>query len=364
MRLPIALDYRPALLSRAGIGRVTRELARALAARDDLDVHLFGHSLAPARVAAEVPQAARLHRLPIPGRSLGTLARFGLPAERLAGGARVFHWTDYVQPPVGGAGVVLTVHDLAFVREPAWHGAAAATLRERTRAAIGRADAVIVASATTASDVREFAPDAAARLFVVPFGADHVPADATGAPAPARAEPYALCVGTIEPRKNHRTLLAAWRQLPAPCPKLVVVGAIGWQCDEIVAELAAAERDGLIEWRRDCDDATLWQLLRDAALSVYPSLWEGFGLPPIEAMACGVPVVANDTPALRELVGDAAVLANATDADSLAAAIAATLANRDRLARSARARAAQFRWAECAARHAEIYRDVAGETAR
>ncbi|MGB3968940.1 MAG: glycosyltransferase, partial [Planctomycetota bacterium] len=146
MPLPIALDYRPALLSAAGIGRATRELARALGSRPDLDLHLFAHSLARAQVAAADVRGAHLHRLPIPGRSLRTLARLGLAADRLAGSPRVFHWTDYVHAPVARAKVVLTVHDLAFVRDERWHGANAAVLRERTARAIAAAAAVVVPS--------------------------------------------------------------------------------------------------------------------------------------------------------------------------------------------------------------------------
>ena len=164
MALPIALDYRPALLSAAGIGRATRELARALAAHEDVELHLFAHSLARARCREQPPAAAHLHRLPIPGRSLPWLSRLGLGCDRLAGSVPVFHWTDYVQPPVSRAAAVLTVHDLAFVRDPSWHGTSAYTLRERTQTAINRARAVIVPSQATATDTRAFAPDATAAV--------------------------------------------------------------------------------------------------------------------------------------------------------------------------------------------------------
>jgi len=360
--LPIALDYRPALLSPAGIGRACRELARALARRDDVALHLFGHSLARARVPVEVPPGARLHRLPIPGRSLPLLARCGLPAARLAGGARVFHWTDFVMPPVGATPAVLTVHDLAFVRDPAWHGAAAAAeLRERTRAAIARAAAVVVPSRTTAQDVRAFAPELRA-LHVVPFGGDHVGRAPAGPPHPLGGSPYALCLGTIEPRKNHGNLLAAWRQLPASRPLLVVVGRAGWACDGIVAALREAAAEGLVQWRPRAGDAEVFALLAHAELLVYPSLWEGFGFPPLEAMALGVPVVAHDAPPMRELGDGALQLADATDPGALAAACARLLGDgpaRVQCAQRGRARAQTFRWADCAAAHAAIYREVA-----
>lgn len=354
----IALDYRPALLSPAGIGRATRELARALCARDDVDVHLFAHSLARAQVEVAIPTNARLHRAPIPGRSLSFLHKLGLGADRLAGRVDVFHWTDYVQPPLSRARAVLTVHDLAFVRDPRWHGEDAAVLRERTRAAIAAAAALVVPSATTALDVRTFAP-AAPSPVVIPFGADHVPHDL----APTGEEaPFVLCVGTIEPRKNHLALLAAWRRLPSPRPRLLVVGRIGWECDAIFVALREAVAEGLVEWRQHVDDRALWQLLAGARALVYPSAWEGFGFPPLEAMQLGVPVLANDTPALRELGDDAFEFADATDPDAFADALQRVLhdaALRTRRVQRGRMRAANYLWADCAAAHAEVYREVA-----
>ena len=359
MPLPIALDYRPALLSRAGIGRATRELAGALARLDDVDVHLFGHSLARARVAAAATGRARLHRAPIPGRSLGLLRRVGIGAERLAGGAALFHWTDYVQPPVRAAKAALTVHDLAFVRDASWHGADAAALQERTRRAIAAADALVCPTQATADDVADFAPDAPAP-HVVPWGSDHVPTRALPRP---RDGHYALCVGTIEPRKNHLALIRAWRSLPARRPHLVVVGAVGWACDEATAALRAAERDGVLTWRRDVDDQQLWALLQHARLVAYPALWEGFGLPVLEAMASGVPVVAHDVAPLREVGGDAAHYADATSHEALTDALERALFDEELRARCKRlgtARARDFSWRRCAEAHAALYREVVG----
>ena len=358
MRLPIALDYRPALLSRAGIGRATRELARALAGRDDVDVHLFAHSLARARIAVAVPAAATLHRWPVPGRSLPALARVGLAADRLAGRPRVFHWTDYVYAPLARARAVLTVHDLAFARDERWHGTNTEVLLARTRAAVASAAAVVVPSQATADDLRQFAPGAQP-AHVVPFGADHVP---TVPPPRCRDGGYLLCVGTIEPRKNHRRLLQAWRTLGERRPPLVVVGRIGWQCDDIVRDLRLAVAEGGVTWHEDLDDEGLWSLLAHARALAYPSLWEGFGFPPLEAMQFGVPVVAHDCPPMRSLGDGAFVFADAERTDALAAALDRALHDESARATCIAAgqkRAASHRWQDCAAAHAAIYHEVA-----
>jgi len=355
MRLPIALDYRPAVLSGSGIGRAVRELAAALARRDDVAVRLFAHSLAPARQPTPPPTAARFCRLPIPGRALPLLARAGLGADRLVGGARVFHWTDYVHPPVSSARVTLTVHDLAFVRDPRWHGADAARLCERTRAAIAAAAVVVVPSQATADDVRAFAPDVR-RLAVIPFGSDHAPT------TPLPTGDHVLCLGTIEPRKNHLALLRAWELLPTPRPRLVVVGRAGWECAETVRALRAAAAAGWLTWRPDVSDDELWALLRSARALAFPSLWEGFGFPPLEAMACGVPVVAHDCAPMRELGDGVFAFADAREPAALAAALQRALADaafRAQATTAGPARAARYRWDACAKAHAALYREVA-----
>ena len=251
------------------------------------------------------------------------------------------------------------MHDLAFLRDASWHGDQAQELAHRTKAAIAQADALIVPSTTTAQDVGRFAPDAPPTI-VIPFGADHVPTAAL--PNPMAGRPYVLSLGTIEPRKNHQRLLAAWRRLPQPRPLLIIVGAIGWACDEIVADLQVAEQEGMVQWRRQCDDAELWPLLQNAQALAYPSLWEGFGFPPLEAMALGVPVVAHDSAPLRELGDGALTLANASEDDALAAALDRVLNDDDHRQRhiaAGRARARAFVWRDCAEAHGEWYREVA-----
>lgn len=355
----VGLDFRPALLLRSGIPRAVRELARALARRDDTDVHLFGHCLATPRHPA-APEGATLHRSRIPGRSLPLLAALGLDAARLCGGVDVFHWTDYVFPPVRrGRAVVLTLHDGAFARDPAFHGPTTADLLARTRRAVARADRIVCPTRASAGDAVELLGAEESRVRVVPFGVDH--GAAPGSAVPLGGEPYVLMLGTVEPRKNHLRALAAWRRLGEGRPQLVVVGRPGWECDETARALdAACVAEGVL-WRRDASEGEVARWLAHASALFYPSLLEGFGFPPLEALRHGVPVCCGDDAALREVLGSAARFCDARDEESMADALAATLDEaRDEASRAARrAHADRYRWADAAAGYAAVYAEVA-----
>ncbi|MEM7202761.1 MAG: glycosyltransferase family 1 protein [Planctomycetota bacterium] len=358
--LRVCLDYRPAILTSAGIGRATRELARAIAARNDVQLHLFAHSLSPAARPDRPPPGARLHRLPIPGRTLPWLARLGLPAPRLAGGPHAFHWTDYVHPPTGRTPAVLTLHDLAFAADPSFHGAESGALLQRTQAAARGAAVIVTPTQATAAAAQTHLDVPPEKLRVIAFGADHVPGTPGDSPRPGR--PYALMLGTIEPRKNHLAVLRAWPKIPDPKPDLVVVGRRGWECDAIVGRLREAEARGEAIWHDAVDDAAAFNWLANAALLIYPSLLEGFGFPPLEALAMGTPVVASDIPALREVLGGAACYCDPQDQLSIIGAIDRSLRHRGlrtELRERGLARAAELTWERSAAAHVEVYRAVA-----
>lgn len=362
--LRIGLDYRPALLTSVGIGRSVRELGRALAEQPGLDVRLFGHSFGRARHEAEVPAGATLHRMPIPGRSMAALARFGMDAARLSGGVQLFHWTDYIHPPVHGAKTLLTLHDVAFAEDVGFHGEAQTRmLMTGCRKAIAQAELIVTPTRATADAAHRHLGIADHRLRVVPFGADHVPDRARVGEHPLAGRPYVLTLGTIEPRKNHLRLLRAWERLPGPRPLLVVVGRPGWECAGIVTAIREAVRTGRAMWQSEATDVQVFRYLAHAQLLAYPSRLEGFGFPPLEAAALGTPVLAGDTPALREVLEDAACFCDPEDQEAIYAGLSRLLADRacrDRLARRGRQRAQDFTWQRCARQHADLYRQVAG----
>jgi glycosyltransferase involved in cell wall biosynthesis len=135
---------------------------------------------------------------------------------------------------------------------------------------------------------------------------------------PPLAEPYFLMLGTIEPRKNHRLLLEAWQRMGAAAPKLVVVGQRGWECEDI---FAALQRSSHVVYKAGCSDAELVTLLAHARALVLPSFAEGFGIPVVEALTLGVPVIASDLPVFREFALDVPAYLDPHDADAWTRAI-------------------------------------------
>lgn len=329
-----------------------------MSSQTHIRIHLFGHSLARARYASA--PGARLHRLPIPGRSMGLLARAGVGADRLAGSPALFHWTDYVHPPVTRAATVLSVYDLSFAEDSSFHGTdQARILEERTQRAASRSRLVIVPTAATRRAAETHLGLGSDVLRTVPLGADHLPRRIGTDPLPGR--PYLVTVGTIEPRKNHLRILQAWRCLPPPRPALVVIGRAGWCCEAAVAALRDEERGGDLIWLRGAEDRQVFRYLAHARVALYPSLLEGFGFPPLEAMGLGVPVLAGETPALREVLEDNAVFCDPTDVGEMADCLGQLLDDdqlRSEMIRAGRNRVRAFTWEQTARGYAAAYQEA------
>jgi glycosyltransferase involved in cell wall biosynthesis len=352
----IALDATPAVVQMAGVGRYARELIRALVQLEQPDTFVLSVA-APQAEAQELlrslpPGAWReLRRLPLPERWMTAAwqrARAPLPIERLLGPFDVFHGTDFVLPPTRQRSVV-TIHDLSYQLFPAYaEPNLAAYLASAVPRSLARADVVIAVSASVAAEIAAAYPAATSKLVVVPNGV-HVPPRAD-----RRVEaPIILAVGTIEPRKNHATLLRAIEMVrrAQPAAVLVVAGRVGWRSDEIMSALRAAEQRGVARLVLAPDDASLAALYRSAAVVATAAWHEGFGLPVLEAMAHGAPVVASDVPALRETGGAVAVYADPAEPESFATALLKLLDDeprRLRLGQLGRCRAQTYSWASTA----------------
>lgn len=345
----VAYDAAPLLDRPTGVGRYTRELAHAL--------ELLGIDLARFAVAYGAPTDTSIARWRIPARVARALwKRFDAPAiERLTGPVDVVHGTNFVLPALGDGAGVVTVHDLSFLRDDTWRGGE--RLRKLVPWSIERAARVLVPTRTIASEVED-RYGAAGKIVVVSEGVAPVFFGATPLADTVLAgrgitRPFTLAAGTLEPRKNLARLLRAWELARDDLRDwtLVLAGPKGWGPD-------LPETRGVVPlgW---VGDETLPGLLAAADLFCYPSLYEGFGLPPLEAMAAGTAVVAGSYPAAAEVLGDAAVLVDPHDVDGLAvtlAELAGDEALRRRLALGGRAHAATFTWEAAAAATIAAYK--------
>lgn len=347
MSLHAAFDARDALAAdRRGWGRYAADLLEALRRRDDVEVraHAGGDRL---------PEIA--------------WEQVGWPARLLGDRPDVLHAPNCFLPLVRPCPGVVTVHDLAFETHPddfsprtGWK------YRTFTRRAVRSAEAVICVSRATADDVLERYGADPARVHVVPNGPS-LPlgtgtAAARGAGPPGTsdpARPYLLAIGDLRAKKNLERLAEAWRSSGLP-HRLVVVGAGGAARDPATPEgrLAARLRALGVEVPGYLPDAELDALLRGAAALVHPSLFEGFGLVVLEAMARGVPVACSDVPSLRETAGGAAVLFDPLDVEDVARGIHEAVARASVLGPAGVARAAAFSWDRAAGETVAVYRSV------
>lgn len=356
-----------------GIGTYIRNLVPAMAARDPaLQLTLFHARFASARPPERWMREHWVEELPRSIRALypwwDLLARPALPASLRA--ADVLHATSHASVPPAGDGqrLVVTVHDLAFEYFPqlfprAWR----ILFKLGLRAAVRRADAIVTPSRNTAEDILSRTDVDPAKLHVVPL-ASSLPSGAPGDDgALARLKipaPYILFVGTLEPRKNLVRLVRAYRRVAANGfpHALVLAGPLGWHHESLMREIALAG-PGEIVMTGALSDDDLDSVFRAADVFAYPSLYEGFGLPVVEAMARGVPTVASATSAVSEVAGGAAIAVNPRSVREIAQAIESILADvglADRLAARGRTQADRFSWDETARLTLEVYERALG----
>lgn len=374
--MTIYLDISAAVHHRTGLGRYAESLTRALVTADPGRYALFYNRERSAKPLTGLEHLPT-HTISLgykPWRMavwLGQLAHIGF--DKLLPGAELFHATEHLLMPLHHTPCVLTIHDLAFRIFPHCHKPLNyAFLNLAMPLFIRRANSIIAVSRSTKQDlVRLYGVDPN-RIKVIYEAADH-----QFQPQPMETiehmrrkysltEPFVLCVSTIEPRKNLIRLLEAWqmviRKPKHPGVRLVIVGKKGWLYQPFFRRLEELGLDRKVILLGHVPDVDLPALYSAAMLFVFPSLYEGFGLPPLEAMACGVPVICSNASSLPEVTGDAALLVDPLDVEALAEAMDRVLTD-EALRAGMRERglrqAAKFSWEDAARRTSQVYESLA-----
>lgn len=361
----------------SGIGRYTWELASRLGRDMGVDALRFYRN---GQWIADPAALLRPPPLPPSSKAVRWFKRRTRPPrqwrewwERPVWRSHIFHGPNYFLPEQGEGGII-TVHDLSIFRYPETHPVERLRYFERHLAqSIARASHIITDSEKVRTEVIADLTVDPARVTKIPLGVSpsYFPRpDAELAPVLDRygltSQGYALCVSTVEPRKRIAELLQAWEMLPVAIRRrwpLMVTGGGGWLSGAITDRMEVGAREGWVRYLGFVPEHDLPMLYAGASLFVYPSVYEGFGLPPVEAMASGVPVVVANASCLPEITGGAAMLAIPEDVNDFTYRLEQALT--DEAWRSAARRAgllvaAGYSWDRCARETAALYRQVQG----
>ncbi|CAG0934668.1 mannosyl-N-acetyl-alpha-D-glucosaminyl-diphospho-ditrans,octacis-undecaprenol 3-alpha-mannosyltransferase / alpha-1,3-rhamnosyltransferase [Thermoflexales bacterium] len=405
----IGIDYTSAATQGAGIGRYTRELMRALLALPADNCYSFFYasrhrieqSAISSQQAASSKQPSAIRRLPFHDKWLMRVwqrLRIPIPVELIVGKVDLFHSPDFTLPPtLPGVPTLLTVHDLSFIRDPdsAWPSLRA-FLNQAVPRSVKRATHVLADSQATKNDLIELFGTPAEKITVLYSGVE-----ARFAPVHDRTEldrvcakyqlprPFILSIGTLQPRKNYGRLIEAFGQLVAarsstsplrgsahalsaergragrnvsPGYHLVITGGQGWMAEPIFEQVKRSGLESRVHFPGFVDDVDLPALYSAADLFAYVSLYEGFGLPLLEAMACGTPVVGSKVSSLPEVIGEAGLQVDPRDVADIAHALQQMIEQPDLRARSIELgleRAKLFTWDKAARELLAIYDHVA-----
>jgi glycosyltransferase involved in cell wall biosynthesis len=377
----IAIDYSAAVNQRAGVGRLVRNQVLALAELDlDNDYRLV-YARPNRGSVPQFPRARNFSRREVGVRErwltiMWHRAKVPLPADWLSGPVDVYHSPDFVLPPLRHARGILTVHDLAFLMRPECaDDHLRAYLEEVVPRSVQRADFIIADSENTRNDLVVLLGVNPATIAVVPGGVEERFSPITDAEQLRRARrhlgvgesPFVLAIGVIEPRKNLNRLMDAFLalKLRGAVPsdlKLVLAGGKGWLFDGIFEHHAASPIRDDILLPGFVPDELLPAIYSAASVLAFPSLYEGFGLPILEAMACGTPVVASRSSCLPEVAEGASLLIDPLNVDGLTVSRELALVDeslRERLIEQGRQRAAQYSWRRAAESLLAVYERVA-----
>ena len=375
----IGIDITSAITQGGGIGRYTRELVHALTAVDQANEYRFfsANIKAESPVQNSIPQGENCsyHPAPLNERWLYRVwyrAQLPIPVQWVVGKLDLFHSPDFVLPPTSGnIPTLLTVHDISFAFFPdVYPEKLVSYLNQVVPRSVKKATHILADSQATKDDLIEVWNTPSDKITVLYSGADERFQPVTDAAKITAVRqkynlgdtPYILSVGTVQPRKNYQMLIRAFAPIAKTHPhNLIISGGKGWLYDEMMAEIERQGLNGRVHFIGFVDDADLPTLYSDATLYVMPSIYEGFGIPVLEAMGCGVPVISSNASSLPEVAGDTAVLIPPDDQAAWTTAIQELLDNpakRDTLKKGGFAQAQTFSWQKSAQQLIGIYENL------
>ncbi len=371
-RMRVCLDVQSAVVQRAGVGRYTKVLAQHLgsvAPDDEFVFPYFDFKRRGEPFAVPAGTWRPIHWCP--GRiAQAAWKTLGFPPyEWFAGAADVYHFPNFVIPPMRHGKAIVTVHDLAFKRFPEFAEDRNVRYLDATmQATVAHAEAVITVSEFSAREIEELLGVPREQIFVVYHGIG----DTFGACDAATTQntlnelgidrPYLLTVGTVEPRKNLPFLIDLFERLDDFDGYLVIAGGRGWKYEPIFERIRQSPRQADIRYVEYVDDTRLPALYTGARAFILTSFYEGFGFPPLEAMACGTPVVSSAGGSLAEVLGNAAMVLDTFEPDRWHAAVQRAVSDstlRADLSAKGRAHARGFTWDAAARATHAVYRQVA-----
>ena len=365
----VCVDIQAAIAQRAGVGRYAKSLVEHLAplAGDD-ELRLFYFDFQRKGTPFDVGGATQTAVRWCPGRVVQKAWKtIGWPPfDWFAGRADVYHFPNFIRPPLKRGRSVVTIHDVSFLRHPeTTEDRNLAYLTAQIRKTVAFVDAIIADSEFSAREIEELLGVPALKVFPIHLGL------ADGLKRPTHEQivaakhalgvkkPYLLMVSTLEPRKNIPFLVEVFERLRGFDGELVIAGMRGWKYEPILDRIRQSPRATSIHHLDYVDEAHLPGLYAGAEVFVFPSLYEGFGLPPLEAMACGTPVLASNVASLPEVLGRAAELVDGFDPENWAARLHQLLtiaSRRTELAAQGIEQARKFTWTETAEKTWEVYR--------
>lgn len=370
--MKVCVDIQPAVAQRAGVGRFTKCLVEQLAVdcgEDDLS--LFYFDFKRNGIGFNVGDAATRPVHWVPGRYVQQAWRRlnWPPFDWFAGSADLYHFTNFIRPPLRQGASIVTIYDASFLRFPeAAEPKNLAYLTSRIQDTADRADGVITISEFSAQEIHELLGVPRDRIYITYPGLDHQVREQPDKAAIAATRkmlgldrPYLLFVSTMEPRKNIPFLIDLFDAAEFFDGDLVLAGMKGWKVGPILEHLERARRRDRIHYLEYVDDTVLPRLYAGAELFVFPSLYEGFGLPPLEAMMYGTPVVSSSGGSLPEVLGSAADVVPDFTMDRWLESLRANLEDSERRLRmqeQGKHQARAYTWEETARKTWQAYHSV------